>query len=74
MNRTKLIKTASIISVSGNTLLAASKIIILEERLRKSIPNLYDIIIHIEPSGNYERHEQWGLNERNLNHSGKPVD
>lgn len=38
----------------------------VEIELRKKIPNLYDIIIHIEPRGNVETDEVYGISEGNI--------
>jgi len=38
----------------------------LEYDIKTSIPTVYDIFIHIEPLGNYEQHERWGLDEGEL--------
>ena len=45
---------------------AHDKIKILENKIRSSVPNLYDIVVHIEPLGNYEKQECWGLKEKDL--------
>ncbi len=37
-----------------------------EKALRKEIKNLYDVIVHIEPGGNYEDQERYGLTEESL--------
>lgn len=57
------------IEVDGNSRIrnAHDKVKILENNIRGSIPNIYDIVIHIEPLGNFERQECWGLNEKDLN-------
>jgi cation diffusion facilitator family transporter len=36
----------------------------VEEEIRKSIPNVFDIIVHIEPLGNNEINEKYGINEQ----------
>jgi cation diffusion facilitator family transporter len=38
----------------------------LEEKIRSVIPNIYDIVIHIEPLGNLENEERYGLTEKNI--------
>lgn len=38
----------------------------VERAIKKSVDNVYDIIVHIEPSGNRES-EKYGLSERKLN-------
>jgi cation diffusion facilitator family transporter len=45
---------------------AHDNITILENKLRSSIPYLYDIIIHVEPRGNVDQHERWGLKEQDI--------
>lgn len=54
------------VEVDGNTRIknAHDRIKILENNIRSSIPNIYDIVIHIEPLGNIEKHECWGLKEK----------
>ncbi len=56
------------VEVAGNATIksAHDKVYVLENRIRSSVPNIYDIVIHIEPLGNYERHECWGLKEKDL--------
>ena len=56
------------VEVDGDTKIknAHDKVRILENRIRASISNIYDIVIHIEPLGNYERQECWGLKEKDL--------
>ncbi|MBN2079257.1 MAG: cation transporter [Spirochaetes bacterium] len=44
---------------------AHTKVKLLEKRMRESIPYIYDIVIHVEPLGNVEEQECWGLNEKN---------
>ncbi len=57
------------VEVDGNSMVteAHDKVKILEKRIRESIPSMYDIIIHIEPLGNFEKHERWGLKEDDFN-------
>jgi len=45
---------------------AHDNVIELESDIKKKMPSVYDIFIHIEPLGNYEQHERWGLNEGEL--------
>jgi cation diffusion facilitator family transporter len=45
---------------------AHDKVKKLENNIRASIPNVYDIVIHIEPRGNFEGEECWGLKEKDL--------
>ncbi|MBN1532533.1 MAG: cation transporter [Spirochaetes bacterium] len=45
---------------------AHDKVRLLEERIRSSMPNIYDVVIHIEPLGNVEAQERWGLEEKDL--------
>lgn len=35
----------------------------VEEKIKSTIPNVYDIVIHIEPLGNLEHGEKYGLRE-----------
>lgn len=44
----------------------------VEQRLRENIPNLYDVLVHIEPSGNIEPDEVFGVSEQTLN-GKKPI-
>ncbi|MDC7226098.1 MAG: cation diffusion facilitator family transporter [Spirochaetales bacterium] len=37
-----------------------------EKELRSSIDNLYDVIVHLEPGGNFEDQERYGLTEESL--------
>lgn len=39
----------------------------VEQRLREDIPNVYDVLIHIEPEGNVEADEVFGISEKNIN-------
>ncbi len=43
---------------------AHERIKVLENRIRESIQSLYDIVIHMEPLGNFEKNECWGLREK----------
>lgn len=45
---------------------AHDKVEILEKNIRSSLPYIYDIIVHIEPIGNTEKNECWGLKEKDL--------
>lgn len=38
----------------------------LEEKIKKEITNVYDIITHIEPLGNIEKNERFGICKKNL--------
>ncbi len=40
----------------------------LEEEIKKAIPDIYDIVIHVEPAGHrrHHRREQFGLNEADI--------
>ena len=38
----------------------------VEESLKASIPNIYDILIHVEPQGNIEPDEAFGISEKNI--------
>jgi len=35
----------------------------VEESIKSVIDNVYDIVVHVEPLGNYEKHEKFGLTE-----------
>ncbi len=37
-----------------------------ERKIRERLPNIFDIMIHVEPVGNQEEEEQFGLNPRDL--------
>ena len=37
-----------------------------EKKLREKIKNLYDVIVHVEPGGNFEDQERYGLTEESL--------
>lgn len=39
----------------------------VEKKLREDIPNVYDVLIHIEPEGNIEKDEVFGISEQNIN-------
>ncbi len=56
------------VEVPGNLTVTAAheRVMDLERAIRAAIPNLYDIIIHIEPEGNVEHQERWGLHEKHL--------
>lgn len=45
---------------------AHDQVKIVEEKICASIPNIYDIVIHIEPLGNLEKEERYGLTEKNI--------
>ena len=38
----------------------------VEESLKESIPNIYDILVHVEPRGNVEPDEVYGVSEDNI--------
>ena len=38
----------------------------LEDKIKKEISNVYDIITHIEPLGNIEKDERFGISKKNL--------
>ncbi|MDF9795793.1 cation diffusion facilitator family transporter [Catalinimonas alkaloidigena] len=40
--------------------------IAVEQEIKERLENVYDIMIHIEPKGNYEVDEKFGLSRRNL--------
>ncbi len=56
------------VEVEGNSSIhdAHDKVQMLENNIRASIPYIYDIVIHIEPLGNIEHQESWGLKEKDL--------
>lgn len=56
------------VEVEGSMIIndAHNNVKVLENNIRASIPNIYDIVIHIEPRGNIEHQECWGLNEKDL--------
>lgn len=35
----------------------------VEKAIRTNVENVYDIVVHVEPIGNYEKHEKFGLSE-----------
>jgi len=35
----------------------------VENIIKESLPNVYDIVVHIEPYGNEEENEKFGLKE-----------
>jgi cation diffusion facilitator family transporter len=39
----------------------------VEEKIRKSINNVYDIVIHIEPYGDVDKDEKFGVSNRQIN-------
>jgi cation diffusion facilitator family transporter len=44
----------------------------VEESIKKSLPNVYDIVVHIEPQGKVHKNEKFGLSENDVkpdNHS-----
>ncbi|HEY9114137.1 MAG TPA: cation diffusion facilitator family transporter [Bacteroidales bacterium] len=38
----------------------------VEVQLKKLIPNLYDVLVHLEPLGNHEPDEAYGVSERDI--------
>ena len=40
--------------------------VLAEKAIRDSVPNVYDIMVHMEPGGNYEDLERYGLTEESL--------
>ncbi len=73
-HRLKLRKISSLYSLSFDIELPPdmsvkeSHVIIekLEAKLVEEIDNLYDIVIHVEPIGNYEPHESYGLKREDI--------
>ena len=45
---------------------AHTRVKLFEEKIRTLIPNIYDIVVHIEPLGNIEHAERYGLTEKNI--------
>ncbi len=37
-----------------------------ERRIRAELPNVYDVLVHVEPIGNIERSERYGVSQRAL--------
>lgn len=56
------------IEVDGNLTLTEAHHIAqaVEESIKKSIENIYDIVIHVEPKGNTHCVEKYGVNKHNL--------
>ena len=56
------------IEVDGNLTVAEGHqlAIEVEQALRRSIENLYDIAVHVEPLGNIESGEKYGLSSQEL--------
>lgn len=56
------------IEVDGNLTVAEAHIISqkVEEAIKRRIENVYDIMVHIEPLGNVERTEKYGLSREQL--------
>jgi divalent metal cation (Fe/Co/Zn/Cd) transporter len=40
-----------------------------EAAVREAVDNVYDVLIHVEPVGNIERQERYGVSQRTLNAS-----
>lgn len=40
----------------------------VERSIKESLPDVYDVIVHIEPLGNVEVEEKYGLTERDIKH------
>lgn len=38
----------------------------VENEIKKNLPNVYDIVVHIEPLGNVEKGEKFGLREKDV--------
>ena len=38
----------------------------VEQALKEAIPNIYDILVHVEPKGNVEPDEAFGISEENI--------
>ncbi len=56
------------IEVSGSLLLeeAHQKSKHVEQIIRKKMPNVYDILVHVEPTGNQEPDEVFGVSEKDI--------
>ncbi|HQO09056.1 MAG TPA: cation diffusion facilitator family transporter [Clostridiales bacterium] len=59
------------VEVDGNIKVsdAHDLVMALEDKIRSEIPNVYDIVVHIEPMGHHENHEKnecYGLAEHNI--------
>ena len=40
--------------------------VLTEKVIRDSVENVYDVLVHVEPGGNYEDQERYGLTEESL--------
>ena len=40
--------------------------VLVEEAIKKNVKDVYDIIVHMEPHGNQESSELFGLSEKNI--------
>jgi cation diffusion facilitator family transporter len=40
--------------------------VVVEEKIKQAIPNVYDILVHVEPRGNLEPDEVFGVSEDNI--------
>jgi cation diffusion facilitator family transporter len=73
-HRARIRKMASLwdidldIEVAGSmTVLEAHNIAeLVEEAIRKKIPEVYDIMVHVEPEGDADHTEQYGLSEKDI--------
>lgn len=56
------------IEVDGNLTLedAHHKSKLVEQLIRKKIPNVYDVLVHVEPAGNKETDEVFGVSEEDI--------
>ena len=43
----------------------------MEKKIHEAIPNLYDIMIHMEPIGNIEEKESYGLRSKDLRNNSE---
>lgn len=39
---------------------------LVEDRIREHVPRVYDVMVHVEPGGNVEKSERYGLSEESL--------
>jgi len=38
----------------------------VETAIKEKLPNVYDIVVHVEPVGNFEENEKFGLREKDV--------
>jgi len=56
------------VEVDGNQKVMDAHICVqmVEDKIRAAIPNIYDIVVHIDPLGCMEKEERYGLTEKNI--------